>query len=700
MELPSINSTTSISDNAELRNYYDKLLFRNNSGRSLADLQAAGNAAAVANHKAGDQGGNAGPAPATAPVPRVDFINGFGASSPSSAGGSFSGASGPPRRQSIFNSLMAPEALTTSSQQDSLSFSFAMPGFQNRNGSIPQEPLRPTQFLGDYSGERRASYIADTLIRQNVPQQGPVLPVQNNNDKAAAPGTQYNYLNYLNGQVSHQQQPQQIQQPSPPLPQIQPQQQQQQPQMRQYNEGYYRRNRQNQNQNNMKEANGRDEQNGIILNQDRLLQSSDDLHALYLDCGKNYFSAKEVYHFADYVKAMLQPQDQSIGDFTPDIRPALSQFLAFLKSCNLNYNPQSDAFMSSDKRTATLRRNSVPIHSAMATAQAANKLAALQMQPSNSNSNSTSAYLHYRPLVLVSLKNGKLELLSMAQSAQMAMKRGDLVVIDGDRGKDLTLVVEPVVSLNLALIINFLKKKIHFDSLITNKNQHFPNGSFIEALQECTRGVSDKLNPKLYDIIELTQLVVPSKQVLRFATPWEVGTNLHNKFQDELKALHIAQLKLKALNSGLVSRNGETDGQSANNQASTNGNNNGKRLNIKILNAEFQFDRKKLTFYYICEERNDFRELIKELFKFYKTRIWLCAIPNNLDIDTQYYDKDQKELKMYQEMMQHYSVDDLVDSNIQQNGGNNGFIVAPPLNELELDNFQIGVYQELVKQLF
>lgn len=687
MELPSINSTTSISDNAELRNYYDKLLFRNNSGRSLADLQAAGNAAAAAaaaSSRPVEQ--NAAPAP---PPPRVDFINGFGngpgpAAIPAGPPGPVQ--QGPPRRQSIFNSLMAPEAPATSSQQDSLSFSFAMPGFHNRN-SIPQEPLRPTQFLGDYAGERRASYIADTLIRQNVPQQGPVLPIQNNN---TAPGPSYNYLNYLNGQVTQQQQ-----QPQQQQPQMQ-QQQVQQPQQKQFNEGYYRRNR-NQNQNHIKETSGPDEQsqqNGIVLNQDRLLQSSEELHALYLDCGKNYFSADEVYHFADYLQAMLQPQDQSIGEFTPDIRPALSQFLAFLKSCNLNYNPQSDAFMSSDKRTATLRRNSVPIHSTLAAAQTANKLAALQMQPSNSNS--TSAYLHYRPLVLVSLKNGKLELLSMAQSAQMAMKRGDLVVIDGDRGKDLTLVVEPVVSLNLALVINFLKKKIHFDSLITNKNQHFPNKSFVEALQECTRGVSDKLNPKLYDIIELTQLVVPSKQVLRFATPWEVSTNLHNKFQDELKALHIAQLKLKALNSGLVSRPGEGEAPAQNVQTNANG----KRLNIKILNAEFQFDRKKLTFYYICEERNDFRELIKELFKFYKTRIWLCAIPNNLDIDSKYYDQDQKELKMYQEMMQHYSVDDLVDSNIQQNGSNNGFIVAPPLNELELDNFQIGVYQELVQQLF
>lgn len=111
-------------------------------------------------------------------------------------------------------------------------------------------------------------------------------------------------------------------------------------------------------------------------------------------------------------------------------------------------------------------------------------------------------------------------------------------------------------------------------------------------------------------------------------------------------------------------------------------------MNIKILNAEFQFDRKKLTFYYICQERNDFRDLIKELFKFYKTRIWLCAIPNNLSIDSKFYDSNKFEWEMYQDMMSHYSMD------------NTGIVVAPELNRLKLDDFQIGVYMELVKVLF
>lgn len=462
-------------------------------------------------------------------------------------------------------------------------------------------------------------------------------------------------------------------------------------------------NNNNNNTNNATSNNNSD--NGLILLNTKQLTSSADLQDIYEDCGKKYFSSEKVYEFTDYVKKLLNPDENNDKDDTSFVKTKKSilKFLSFLKSCNLNYNPQSDAFVSRDNSTNS-------INSTGSNGNNSNNNNRRSSVASNNNINnnnnqatasSTSAYLHYKPLVLVSLKNGKLELLSIPQNSNLLMKRGDLIIIDGDRGKDLALVVEPTINLDMALIINFFKKKIHFDSLITNKNQHYPNNKFVDALINSTKGLTDELNPKLYDVIELIQLVVPSKQVLRFATPWEVSTNLHNKFQDELKALHIAQLKLKSLNNhdSSPSNSNINMGLTNNNNNNNSNNTNSSRLNIKILNAEFQFDRKKLTFYYICEERNDFRELIKELFKFYKTRIWLCAIPNNLNVDKLYYNNQQYELAMYQDMMSHYINDDLNDSNFQ-NSGNGGFIVAPALNKLKLDDFQIGVYKELVKALF
>lgn len=625
-ELPSINSTTSISDNVALRNYYDKLLFKNSSGKSLTDLP----------RKAREE---------EAKEKKVDFINGFRFGqmnyAPASVNMMPSNSEPMPTPQMLHMPVfqLGEDHSQQQNQQgqmhSTMPLTSSMNAAQSRNNSIgssgssgstmmasptsyyaaltqqsisPSSALSPVNSAGtiaypafgeqQYTSARRSSYISDTLIHGQTPEAF----------MADQLSTQAPRNGYLNFPQKHQSVPK-VNYSKPA------------------SQGNYQLD------------------NGLILLNGQQIVASPELKALYSESGKKYFSSAQACEFLDSVKEMLSGKDTSA------MAGSIQKFLVFLKSCNLNYNPQSDAFVSGNES----RRNS-----------------------------STSAYLHYKPLVLVALKNGKLELLSIPQSTNLLMCRNDLVIIDGDRGKDLALVVEPHVDLDLALFINFLKKKIHFDSLITNREQHFANHKFVKALIDTTRGQSDDLNSKLYDVIELTQLIIPSKQVLRFATSWEVTTNLHNKFQDELKALHIAQLKLKSLNSGLSHHQHQTPRA---------------QLNIKILNADFQFDRKKLTFYYVCQERNDFRELIKELFKFYKTRIWLCAIPNNLEIDSKYYDNQLKELKMYQEMMQHCSGEEQAESGAGAGAGS-GFIVAPALNAIELDNFQIGVYRELVKELF
>lgn len=796
-ELPSINSTTSISDNVDLRNYYDNLLFKNNSGKSLTDLPRKANAVpAPSAGPAIHQNGKHAHALSGQPLlnnrerqnkeeKHIDFINGFNNSNPNRSNTShrlpftsfqmtpsnsepIPPSSTPPasqepllhqHRQTVFNMTNAMPMMVTPDDSNNIphmSFDFdrnntSQPSYysnqiqQNYNpnntlthSNIAESPFyqhpgsqqthveqQHQQQQQQHFGARRSSYISDTLIhgQLDVTNQSNI-PMFNNPS----------YLNSENGMtqisrfsgipttsfVTSQMGPPTTAPAIPYSNMISQQQQQQQQKQRRntqpvncatapstaaYNatqiatgtvrNRYLNYSKQQQLLQSKEVLDGQVSlDNGLILINAQQIASSKDLKALYADCGSNYFSSKQVFEFTDYIKSMLTTTNASSGSKKFQ---AVSKFLTFLKSCNLNYNPQSDAFVSEKQ---------------ISTKSPAEKNATLSDNSANTNnkgerkSSSTSSYLHYKPLVLVALKNGKLELLSTPQNTNILMQRGDLVIIDGDRGKDLALVVEPTVGLDLALFINFLKKKIHFDSLITSKSQHHANSKFIQALTDSTKGQGDELNSKLYDVIELTQLIVPSKQILRFATPWEATTNLHNKFQDELKALHIAQIKLKSLNSGLNHHHHHAGTFAGNETAPVNGTPppsasnstiNRPQLNIKILNAEFQFDRKKLTFYYVCEERNDFRELIKELFKFYKTRIWLCAIPNNLGIDLKYYDSQHKELGMYKEMMQHYAMEDLTDANVQQGGG---FIVAPPLNKIELDDFQIGVYKELVDELF
>lgn len=49
-------------------------------------------------------------------------------------------------------------------------------------------------------------------------------------------------------------------------------------------------------------------------------------------------------------------------------------------------------------------------------------------------------------------------------------------------------------------------------------------------------------------------------------------------------------------------------------------------LNMKLVNVHFQFDRKRLFFFYTSDGRVDFRELAKELAGIFKTRIELRQI--------------------------------------------------------------------------
>jgi hypothetical protein len=46
-------------------------------------------------------------------------------------------------------------------------------------------------------------------------------------------------------------------------------------------------------------------------------------------------------------------------------------------------------------------------------------------------------------------------------------------------------------------------------------------------------------------------------------------------------------------------------------------------LPMHVLDAEYQFDRLKLTIYYTSDMRIDFRELVRDLFSAFKTRIWM-----------------------------------------------------------------------------
>ncbi|KAJ3416523.1 hypothetical protein HDV05_001260 [Chytridiales sp. JEL 0842] len=94
----------------------------------------------------------------------------------------------------------------------------------------------------------------------------------------------------------------------------------------------------------------------------------------------------------------------------------------------------------------------------------------------------------------------------------------------------------------------------------------------------------------------LTGKEVHPKRIHRLALPGEIAM-LVPKSQDEAKAMGVCQTKIRQ-----------------------------RKLPMEVVDAEFQWDRRKLTFYFVADHRIDFRELVRDLFKLYKTRIWMCAV--------------------------------------------------------------------------
>lgn len=85
------------------------------------------------------------------------------------------------------------------------------------------------------------------------------------------------------------------------------------------------------------------------------------------------------------------------------------------------------------------------------------------------------------------------------------------------------------------------------------------------------------------------------------------------------KALRLASLKDSAAATDLTRQNDEVRRKAMERVRANN-------LGMKITDAEWQWDRKKLTFYFTAEKRVDFRNLVRDLASLFRTRIELKQI--------------------------------------------------------------------------
>ena len=103
----------------------------------------------------------------------------------------------------------------------------------------------------------------------------------------------------------------------------------------------------------------------------------------------------------------------------------------------------------------------------------------------------------------------------------------------------------------------------------------------------CVQGVHEESTDKI---------VRPLKAVTRIASPQDVEKMEQNR-RDEKKAFDICLEKIEK-----------------------------HKLEMKLIDVEYTFDRSKVLFYFTADGRVDFRELVKELAQVFRTRIELRQI--------------------------------------------------------------------------
>ncbi|EEB09478.2 PSP1 family protein [Schizosaccharomyces japonicus yFS275] len=183
-------------------------------------------------------------------------------------------------------------------------------------------------------------------------------------------------------------------------------------------------------------------------------------------------------------------------------------------------------------------------------------------------SSSTNAHVDVsydaNDLFIVQFKGERRDLFYVAETDALQVNMDDLVIVEADRGHDLGRVVAKMFRAQQRLCIR------------ESWRSSYPAGLGLGNLMS-----SANLHPK---------------RIFRIAQPSEIDL-LVSKAHDEAEALLVCQTKVRQRN-----------------------------LPIYVIDGEYQWDRKKLTFYYQSKQRIDFRELVRDLFKVYKTRIWMCAI--------------------------------------------------------------------------
>ncbi|KAL8710336.1 MAG: hypothetical protein Q9220_005106 [cf. Caloplaca sp. 1 TL-2023] len=208
-------------------------------------------------------------------------------------------------------------------------------------------------------------------------------------------------------------------------------------------------------------------------------------------------------------------------------------------------------------------------------------------------------------LYVVTFKACRAEVFYVAEGTGLKVNPGDLVIVEADRGTDLGTVLYDKCSWAQARELRDHCTEEHYRWLMMFSRHgqngantaHSMNGQHVSTTSPQSSALGNAAaSSGQSKVQESLNGELKPKMIKRVAQHHEVQS-LREKEGNEAKAKRVCQQKVIE-----------------------------HRLNMEVLDAEFQMDWKKLTFYYFADAYINFNPLVTDLFKIYKTRIWMSAI--------------------------------------------------------------------------
>lgn len=209
---------------------------------------------------------------------------------------------------------------------------------------------------------------------------------------------------------------------------------------------------------------------------------------------------------------------------------------------------------------------------------------------------------HNQLLYIVLFKCSRADVFYVQEGTGLSVKPGDLVIVEADRGTDLGTVAKDNVDWATAKELKEHYAEEHYKWLMMYSQGAAGNsdgtGAGLMAASNGLQGsaVGGMGPPSQHGMQEPNPGEIKPKIIKRLAQQHEIQS-LREKEGNEAKAKRVCMQKVKE-----------------------------HGLHMEILDAEFQMDWKKLTFYYFADAYINFNSLVTDLFKVYKTRIWMSAI--------------------------------------------------------------------------